>query len=196
MRFATGAFKYVAGVGILAIPGLFVSPVVGIGLVVLCGGILWFYRDPNRQIPSDGLVAPADGRVRRIARENGRVRVSIFMRVTDVHVNRSVLDGTVESIRRESGGHLPAFLSKSSRNERVEIELDSHELTLITGIVARRITPYVEEDETVMRGQRIGHIAFGSRVDVRLPEAVSRKEIRVSEGDRVRAGESIIADAL
>lgn len=182
-------------IGMFAVIGLVIAPILGVGLVVLSGGVLWFYRDPDRSVPSTGIVAPADGRVRRVAKEHSQVQVSIFMNVTDVHVNRAVTAGTVTSITRDPGGHRPAFLPGARKNATVTIEFDSHELTLITGSIARRITTYVSVDDTVSRGERVGHIAFGSRVDIRLPESVSESDILVSQGDSVRAGESVLASS-
>ncbi len=193
MQFAPGAYKYALVVGGFGLLGLVVTPFLGLGLLVLSGGVLWFYRDPDRAIPTDGIVAPADGRVQRVSEENGRVQVSIFMNVTDVHVNRAPIGGTVESIKRESGGHRPAFLPGAQKNAHVTIGFDTYDLTLITGSIARRITTYVSVDDTVSRGDRVGHIAFGSRVDVRLPSSVTESQILVSEGDTVRAGESVLA---
>lgn len=193
MQFAPGAYKYALVVGALAVIGLVIAPLLGIGLGILSVGVLWFYRDPDRSVPDSGIVAPADGRVQQVTGENGQVRVSIFMNVTDVHVNRAVTVGTVTSITRESGGHRPAFLPGARKNATVIIDFDSYNLTLITGSIARRITTYVSVNDTVSRGERVGHIAFGSRVDVRLPESIRRRDILVSEGDSVRAGESVLA---
>jgi phosphatidylserine decarboxylase len=128
-----------------------------------------------------------------VCREGDRVRVAVFMNVTDVHVNRAPDAGTVEAVEHSPGRHLPAFSKESERNERVRIECGDHEVTLIAGAVARRIHPYIEPGEELDRGDRIGHISFGSRADVLLSPELDFDDIRVTEGQRVRAGETVIA---
>ena len=93
------------------------------------------------------------------------------------------------------GAHRPAFSKDSDRNERVRLEFGDHAVVLIAGAFARRITPYVEAGDTVERGERVGHIAFGSRADVVLPAGTDPAELRVERGDRVRAGETVLAPA-
>jgi len=115
------------------------------------------------------------------------------MNVTDVHVNRAPDDGTVEAVEHTPGRHLPAFTKDSERNERVRLDLGDHEVTLIAGAVARRIHPYVEGGETLARGDRIGHVSFGSRADVLLAPGYDESDVRVRESQRVRAGETVIA---
>jgi phosphatidylserine decarboxylase len=170
-----------------------VSPPLAVGCLLAAAAALWFHRDPRRSPPPSGVVAPADGRVSIVRREGDRVRVAVFMNVTDVHVNRAPVGGTVEAVEHTPGGHLPAFSKESERNERVRIDLGDHEVTLVAGAVARRIHPYVECGETLARGDRIGHISFGSRADVLLPPEYDPDDVRVIEGQRVRAGETVIA---
>lgn len=201
MRFAPGAWRFALPALVLAVPAIFVSTAASAVLLAIGGFVLWFFRDPERRPPPTGIVAPADGRVTVIREEPAepgderRVRVGVFMGVQDVHVNRAPLAGTVESVEHSSGRHMPAFTKESDRNERVRIDLGDATVVLIAGAFARRITTYVEPGDTVERGDRIGHIAFGSRADIILPADIPEEAVRVAYGERVRAGESIIARA-
>ena len=190
---APGAWRYARLPLAVAVPALFLTPPLAAACVALGAAVLWFHRDPERSPPPSGVVAPADGRVSFVREEGQRVRVAVFMNVTDVHVNRAQAPGTVESVAHSPGGHLPAFTKASERNERVTIVCDTHELTLIAGAVARRIHPYVDPDEELDRGQRVGHISFGSRADVLLSAEYDPDDVRVNEGQHVRAGETVIA---
>ncbi|MHC1597296.1 MAG: phosphatidylserine decarboxylase, partial [Methermicoccaceae archaeon] len=120
--------------------------------------------------------------------------VSVFMSVWDVHVNRSPCDGRVVSMHRSGGSHLPAFLSSSKTNSRLSIELATEHgevrVVLISGMIARRIVPFVKEGEDVQQGERIGRIVLGSRVDVLFDK---RWRVCTSRGARVRAGITPIA---
>ncbi len=162
-----------------------------ITVIGIAGAILFmiFFRDPERVSPRDGMVSPADGVVLSAGK-----KVSIFMRFRDVHVNRAPLQGVVKKIEYKKGEHTPAFSKGSSENERnrvtIETEYGDVIVTQIAGILARRIVCYVKEGEVIARGQRIGMIRFGSRVDVTIPDAL---KVVVEKGDKVRAGESIIA---
>ncbi|AQL44391.1 phosphatidylserine decarboxylase [Halorientalis sp. IM1011] len=193
-RFARGSWRYAAPP---AVVGLFLLPfsLVWATVAFLTGGAaLGFHRDPDRSPPTDGLLAPADGKVSVVREEDHRLRVGIFMNLTDVHVNRAPLTGTVEEVVHSPGKHWPAFTKESDRNEKVRIEFEEYTVVLIAGAVARRIHPYVEPGETVARGQRIGHISFSSRVDVLMPEDVRRDDLRVSKGETVTAGETRLVD--
>jgi len=169
---------------------------------------IYFFRDPVRVTPvRDGIVvAPADGRVSRIANalapgeldlgERPLPRVSIFMSVFDCHVNRSPLAGKIERVIYHHGAFLNADLDKASEdNERncLVIAGDRGRIGVvqIAGLIARRIVCFVREGATVGVGERIGMIRFGSRVDVYLPEGVRPL---VAEGQTAIAGETIIAD--
>ncbi|MHB8606580.1 MAG: phosphatidylserine decarboxylase [Thermoplasmatota archaeon] len=164
-------------------------------LVVLALLMVNFFRDPER-VPARGLVACADGVVQSIDEwEDGRTRVATFMSPLNVHVNRAPLDARVASVKHIPGGFVPAFDKESDRNERVEwvFETEFGDVTVvqIAGAVARRIVPYFSGGEKVMKGERIGLIRFGSRVDVYLPAGLKPA---VKVGDKVSAAETTLAE--
>ncbi|MFB6255083.1 MAG: protein sorting system archaetidylserine decarboxylase [Halobacteriaceae archaeon] len=195
MRLAPGAFRYAGMVAILGVfGGIFWLP-IGVGFGILSLGILLFFRDPERVIPEKGFISPADGKVTVIREEGNQLRIGIFMNITDVHVNRMPSKGEITEITHSPGGHFPAFSKDAERNERVRIECDNFSIIMIAGTLARRITTYIETGETVNRGQRIGHIAFGSRVDVLLPPSITDDELHVGLGDSVVAGETVLANS-
>jgi len=169
------------------------SPFAAVAGVLASGFVLQFYRDPERQIAPVGVASPADGRVSVIREEGDRLRVGVYMSATDVHVNRAPLDGTVREVVRRPGAYKPAFSKDSDNNEQVELVFDDHSVVLIAGWFARRIHPSVDVGDTVERGERIGHISFGSRADVLLPPAVTREDLTVEVGDRVTAGQTALA---
>lgn len=146
-------------------------------LAALTGGMLWFFRDPER-VPGEGrLISPADGVVQSIDPwPDGRTRVAIFMSPLNVHVNRAPAAGTVLSVEHVPGGFVPAFNKDSDQNERVVWHFDTVlgdiEMVQIAGAVARRIVPYLFAGAKVVQGERVGLIRFGSRVDVYLPEGI------------------------
>jgi phosphatidylserine decarboxylase len=160
-----------------------------------------FLRDPDREPEGDGIISPADGKVTVLREEDGRVRLGVFMNLHDVHVNRAPVGGEVVESTHHDGGHRPAFSKESERNERVVTRIggdgndagDGFVVTQIAGAFARRITPYVGEGDTVERNERIGFIAFGSRVDVVFPPSYTPGDIAVEKGKRVRAGETVLA---
>jgi phosphatidylserine decarboxylase len=169
--------------------------------VLLAAFFLWFFRDPPRTVPSgDGLiVSPGDGLVTEtvnIATPAGpRQRISIFLSVFDVHVNRSPIGGVLTQVRYRKGEYLNAMNPASAdRNEQnaVTVHGQGIEVTFkqIAGLLARRIVFNLTEGHSVERGQRVGLIKFGSRVDVLLPiEAV----LQVKVGQRVKGGSSVLA---
>jgi len=169
--------------------------------VLLAAFFLWFFRDPKREIPVGAglIVSPGDGLVTETVTlatpEGARQRISIFLSVFDVHVNRSPIAGVLTSVRYQKGLYLNAMNPASAdRNEQniVTVRGEGVEVTFkqIAGLLARRIVFNFREGDTVERGQRVGLIKFGSRVDVLLPaEAV----LRVKKGQRVRGGASILA---
>jgi len=197
MQFAPGAWRLASPALLLGLVGLWLSPLIGAGALALGAGILWFHRDPERSSPTEGVLAPADGRVTVIRTEQDegteRLRVGVFMNVTDVHVNRAPVSGPVTGVEHVPGGHMPAFTKDAERNERLHVDLGEFRVTLIAGTVARRIHPYLEAGESVERGDRLGHVSFGSRADVLLPPAYGRADLAVETGETVRAGESVLA---
>lgn len=179
----------------------FVTFFISFLLFLLTIFFLVFFRDPERAVGKN-LVACADGKIREIAtikdKDVGQsVKISTFMNVQNVHVNRMILDGKITSIEHFSGLHLPAFKKESEKNERVIILADTSigktKIVQIAGTLARRIVPYIKEGDNVKKGKRIGIIRLGSRVDVYLPKDKIKK-IRVKVGDRVKAGEDSIAE--
>jgi phosphatidylserine decarboxylase len=152
--------------------------------------IIFFHRDPDRAPDGEGMVSPADGRVLP-AEKN---KVTVFMGPWDVHVNRAPLDGLVKAVSHIKGGHAPAFLGAASRNDQSRILLETSygdiEIRQISGSLVRDIICYVQPGDRVCRGERIGMVRFGSRVEVAVPASF---EISVETGERVHAGKSIIA---
>ncbi|MEV0091092.1 phosphatidylserine decarboxylase [Streptomyces sp. NPDC050738] len=163
---------------------------VAVPTTALAAGMLWFFRDPEREITQGRVISPADGVVQSIMPwKDGRTRVAIFMSPLNVHVNRAPLAGTVTSVEHIPGGFVPAFNKESENNERVvwhfDTELGDIEMIQIAGAVARRIVPYIPQGTKVEQGERIGLIRFGSRVDIYLPEGV---EVAVEVGQATTAG--------
>ncbi|GLR47983.1 phosphatidylserine decarboxylase [Sphingomonas astaxanthinifaciens] len=204
--------KYVviAG-GITLLTYLAVSHFLGWLLVGVTIWVAAFFRDPVRTTPTDPnlVVSPADGLVTMIARvpappqlraelgEGEFTRVSIFMSVFDVHINRTPITGTIRRIAYIPGKFLNADLDKASEdNERQHFLVEGDNgvriaFTQIAGLVARRILSFVREGQRVTAGERIGLIRFGSRVDVFLPAGTGS---RLLLGQRAIAGETIIAE--
>jgi phosphatidylserine decarboxylase len=176
----------------------------GIAPVLLAAFFLWFFRDPRRAVPiGEGvIVSPGDGLITETATistpEGPRQRISIFLSVFDVHVNRSPIAGTITAVRYQKGQYLNAMNPASAdRNEQnvVTVRGDGMEVTFkqIAGLLARRIVFKPSQGDRVERGQRVGLIKFGSRVDVLIPaEAV----IKVKVGQRVKGGASVLAAVL
>jgi len=170
--------------------------------VLLAAFFLWFFRDPQRAIPKgEGLiVSPADGVVTETVRidtpEGARQRISIFLNVFDVHVNRTPIAGEITAVRYQTGKFLNAMNQEcAERNEQniVTVRGEGIEIVFkqIAGLIARRIVFNYREGDRVERGQRVGLIKFGSRTDVILP---AEADIRVKKGQRVKGGASIIAE--
>lgn len=178
---------------------------VAFALTILALWVAYFFRDPER-IGARGphlVIAPADGRVVQIIEvdepafiRDRALRISIFMDVFDVHVNRYPVDGVVRYVYYNPGRFLNARGEKSSlENEQrsVGIEAGTERVLVrqIAGLIARRIVTYSHEGDTVKQGERMGMIRFGSRVDVFLPVGSAR---RITEGGRTIAGTTVIAE--
>ena len=209
----------VLGRGPLAKPGyLFIGAALGLTLAfrllnwglpaalafLAAAFLVYFFRNPNRTIPADpaAIVSPADGKVILVDEVQGNEflhspsrRVAIFMNVFDVHVNRAPVAGRVVLSRHRRGRFLAAFKEEASRvNEQQAILWETvaglRVLTVqIAGLLARRIVPAVKEGDVLPKGEAMGMICFGSRVDLYLPRNC---DIMVKLGDRVKAGASII----
>jgi phosphatidylserine decarboxylase len=160
-----------------------------------------FFRDPERPIGT-GIVAVADGKIREITffqdpEVGACTRISTFMNIHNVHVNRMPLGGTITGLTHQQGGHLPAFQKQSERNERVIIlihtSIGTVKVVQIAGALARRIVPYVIQGDTLEKGARLGLIRLGSRVDVYLP-TTKIKPLSIHVHDRRKAGEDTLAE--
>lgn len=206
--------KYVLIAGAIAFLSLFVWDFITWPLIGLTLWVALFFRDPVRVTPQgdDLIIAPADGLITMIERvplppelvgDHGLgsaplVRVSIFMSVFDVHINRTPIAGTVKQVIYISGKFLNADLDKASdENERQHIVVEDRNgrrigFTQIAGLVARRIVGFVKPGDMIVAGQRIGLIRFGSRVDVFLPDDIAPQ---VVVGQRSVAGETILGRA-
>jgi len=174
--------------------------------ILIATFLSWFFRDPERRPPEgDSLIlAPCDGQVLNVSRYgetdflSGTYKIiSIFMSPLDVHVNRSPVSGHIIHVSKRGGSFTPAFRKKAGElNARNVIGIDFNGLSLfvvqVAGFFARRIECHVKIGDLVDRGQRIGMIRFGSRVDLILPE-ISDIRLLVEKGAKVRGGETIVA---
>ena len=209
----------IIAIGLSLIPLLLLDwEIVGWPMLLLSAGVFAFFRDPERVVPQGDnvIVAPADGLVSLIMEceppaelrvddgsgapglPDGPVtRISIFMSVFDVHINRAPISGTIERLVYIPGKFMNADLDKASEeNERQHFLIERQDgvkigFTQIAGLVARRIVPFVKPGDIVASGQRVGLIRFGSRVDVYLPAGTDPK---VLMGQKIVAGETILAE--
>jgi phosphatidylserine decarboxylase len=157
----------------------------------------YFFRDPHRNVPNDDnvIVSAADGRVTRIdERDDGKL-VSVFLSPLDVHINRAPIAGTITNVDYVTGKKIPATSDQASLvNERNSITITGEKMTVVStqiaGILARRIVCWKKAGDELEIGERYGLIKFSSRTDLLMPKEV---EVKVSVGDRVTGGETIIA---
>lgn len=181
--------------------GWLAGPVWALPACLLALFFLWFFRDPERVIPdaAGAVVSPGDGKVTDVSSilVNGRARtrVSIFLSVFDVHVNRSPIAGVIREVRYQKGKFLNAMNPASAEhNEQNVVTVEGGGQTVvfkqIAGLLARRIVFTKKEGEAVTRGERVGLIKFGSRVDVYLDVSAS---LQIKVGDRVKGGASVLA---
>jgi phosphatidylserine decarboxylase len=196
---------YIYGVSLLAVAVVLMwatdNWAWSIAPVLLAAFFLWFFRDPQRTIPTGPglIVSPGDGLVTETASintpEGPRQRISIFLSVFDVHVNRSPIGGVLTSVHYQKGQYMNAMNTDSAdRNEQniATVRGEGLEVTFkqIAGLLARRIVFNCNEGDTLARGQRVGLIKFGSRVNVIVP---AEAQLRVKVGQRVKGGSSVLA---
>jgi phosphatidylserine decarboxylase len=196
-------YFYALGLGIVAAALWYLSmPAALVALpILLAAFFLWFFRDPDREIPQGvgQIVSPGDGVVTDaewIETVGGsRLRLSIFLNVFDVHVNRSPVSGVVKVCEFRKGGFMNAMNPESVLNNEqtlVTIDAGGYEVGFkqIAGLLARRIVCNLKVGDRVERGQRVGLIKFGSRVDVLMPAAA---DLKVKTGSRVKGGLTVLA---
>jgi len=181
--------------------GWLTGPAWAIVPILLACFFLWFFRDPKRAIPTEegSLVSPADGKVTDVSAvqvgQVKRIRVSIFLSVFDVHVNRSPIGGVVRDVRYQTGKFLDARSPDcADLNEQNIVTVEGNGQTVvfkqIAGLLARRIVFHPKVGDRLVRGQRVGLIKFGSRTDVLFD---SEARVNVKVGDRVKGGASVLA---
>lgn len=196
-----GYYYGLALILVAVLVGWLTQPAWTILPVLLALFFLWFFRDPERAIPQEpgALVSPADGKVTDVSivnTENGKqTRVSIFLSVFDVHVNRSPMAGVIRHVHYQRGKFLDARSPDCpDQNEQnvVTVEGDGQRIKFkqIAGLLARRIVFTPKIGDPVERGQRVGLIKFGSRTDVLFPTSA---RVNVKVGDRVKGGSSVLA---
>jgi len=184
-----------------ALVGWLTAPWWGLPALLLAVFFLWFFRDPERVVPGEAgaLVSPADGKVTDVSpvMVDGveRVRISIFLNVFNVHVNRSPIAGTIRDVQYHKGKFVNAMSAASAeQNEQnvVTVEGDGQTVVFkqIAGLLARRIVFNKQAGDRVEQGERVGLIKFGSRVDVLLDRSAN---LRVKVGDHVQGGASVLA---
>ncbi len=198
MRIIADGIYYACGLTIAGLAlGYLLNPWLGLPLYVLAAFCLYFFRDPERAAPAGKwMVAPADGKVVAIRKlESGETRISIFLNIFNVHVNRSPIPGRVAAVVYQKGKFLVASHEAASlENEQntLIVEGDGTRVLCrqIAGLIARRIVCYKRAGDELKPAERIGYIKFGSRVDVIFG---SEWTLAVKEGDKVAAGTSVLA---
>ncbi|MCL1874769.1 MAG: phosphatidylserine decarboxylase family protein [Synergistaceae bacterium] len=202
MKFAQGSRPAILGSVLITGITMLIHPLPAMLMCCITGLIIWFYRDPERDVPRGAglFVSPADGKVveitpatREFAGES--LKIGIFMNAFSVHVNRAPCEGVIEYMDYVPGKKIAAFSSKASEiNERFYVGLRTQHgavlLVQIAGLLARRIVCRRRVGDSLARGERYGMIKLGSKVDVYLPVNAT---VKVKIGDRVLAGKSIIA---
>lgn len=204
MPFARQGLPYLLGLLFLTVITYFFSLYIAVFFLVLALFVLYFFRDPERRFDSseNSLLSPADGRVMSILEINEEdyirgkaLKVSIFLSLFNVHINRIPIGGTVTYQQYRPGQMLPAFKSHASElNERNTIGVDTGIAKIlvrqITGLVARRIVWWVKPGDEVQQGERFGLIKFGSCTEIIVPK--DQVEILVRQGDKVVGGQTVI----
>lgn len=196
-------WTYLLVLGVITV-GIFIwKPYAAVIPLILLIFVGFFFRNPERAVPTQiGLVvSPADGVVMNVDKvledrylHSEATRVSIFLNVFNVHINRSPIAGTIEYQQYQPGQFLPAYKEQASKvNEQNLIGIQNGELRILTsqiaGLIARRVVSWVKPGDALQRGERFGLIKFGSCTELYLPNSV---QVEVKKGDRVKGGETII----
>ena len=204
MSIAREGWLYILALLVLGAAIAWHWPRTGAAVLALALFVTYFFRDPERRIPTEpgAVVSPADGKVVRIepAGEGGPLgadgqQISIFLSIFDVHINRAPIAGRIADVNYRPGAFLPAFDHEASeRNEQNSVQVDGPQgrvvFRQIAGLIARRIVFRKRVGDEVARGERVGMIKFGSRTDLFLPATA---QLKVKVGDRVAGGTSVIA---
>jgi phosphatidylserine decarboxylase len=195
-----------AAVGITLLTAWFGWTIVAVGAAILTLFVSWFFRNPSRVIPQGPglIVAPGDGRVLAIEEEfeprfikDRSIRISIFLNVFDVHINRLPCEGIIEDVQYQPGLFLVASRPDATlRNEQNAVMIRTPQgakvlCVQVAGLIARRIVCWVSPGDRAVRGERFGLIRFGSRMDTFLPIGTA---VKVAVGDRVKGGETILGE--
>lgn len=198
-----GIYYGLAFIVIAVLVAWLTAPALALVPVLLAAFFLWFFRDPERRIPAveGAIVSPADGKITDIAviEQNGekRTRISIFLNVFDVHVNRSPVSGVIQDVRYQKGKFCNAMdpaCAEVNEQNAVAIGSDIGPVVMkqIAGLLARRIVFTKKAGDRLERGERVGMIKFGSRTDVIFPAGA---EMKVHVGEHVKGGETVLAIA-
>ncbi len=170
----------------------------GILFSVISLGLIFFFRDPERKINANPacLLSPADGRIIEIKREASKVKVNIFLSLLDVHLVRSPAAGVVIKVDTKAGKTLPAYRREASEQNRFKIlslqnQGQTIDLRMIVGVAARRIFCFVRPGEEVSAGQRVGLMAFGSRVEISFPPDYL---LKINQRQKVKGGLTVLAE--
>ena len=196
-----GYYYALAMAGAAALVGWLAGPVWALPACLLALFFLWFFRDPERVIPDSAgaVVSPGDGKVTDVSslviNDIAHTRISIFLSVFDVNVNRAPIAGVIREVRYQKGKFLNAMNPASAEhNEQTAVTVEGDGQTIlfkqIAGLLARRIVLNKKVGDRVQRGERVGLIKFGSRVDVLLDASAS---LQIKVGDRVKGGSSVLA---
>lgn len=210
-RVHKAGYPFIAAAGLITLVLLWTVPFIGLLAAILTGWMIYFFRDPVRVVPEDDslIIAPADGRIQAVTKaappaeltsdeadSEGYTRISIFLDLFDVHVNRLPVTGHVEKRVYTPGQFLNAAMDKASdKNERCGLRIKRNDsariyVVQIAGLVARRIICDTDEGDQAVAGRRFGIIRFGSRVDVYIPAGF---QPRVAPGQRAIGGETVLA---
>ncbi|OKY78577.1 MAG: Phosphatidylserine decarboxylase Pcd [Candidatus Methanohalarchaeum thermophilum] len=203
MNIAKPGYKWILGsVVINVLLYLLNLEIIFLASIAMTALFIFFFRDPDRtsDLNQKGLISPADGKVIEIKEtKNNKLKISIFLSILNVHAVRSPLKGEVISVRHKKGKKIPAFKKESDKNEKniTKVRDNSnniYSIELIAGFIARRIFMYCSKGDQLAKGQKIGFISFGSRVNLLLPEKYSLEDLSIKEGEKIKAGKTKLVE--